>query len=61
MQNNKKGKLRSVYLPKEFDAQVEQARCRLKWSRSYLYKYALSCLLERLSILTETVHNNQED
>jgi hypothetical protein len=60
VKNNEKGKLRAVYLPKSFDAQVEEVRLRLKWSRSYLYKYALTRLLEQLSFLTEVTHNNQE-
>jgi hypothetical protein len=61
MQNNQEGKLRTIYLPKDFDVQVEQVRARLKWSRSYLYKYALTRLLEQLSVLTEAAHNNRED
>lgn len=61
MKNNEKGRLRAIYLPKDFDSQVEQVRVRLKWSRSYLYKYALTRFLEQLSVLTEAAHNNKED
>jgi len=61
VKNNEKGRLRAIYLPKDFDSQVEQVRVRLKWSRSYLYKYALTRFLEQLSVLTEAAHNNKED
>jgi len=50
------GKLRTVYIPRGLDEKVEDVRKQLSWSRSYLYKYALTSLLERLSVLSSSVH-----
>jgi len=53
---NKTGKLRTVYIPNGLDEKLEEAREQLRWSRSYFYKYALTKLLQELSLLTEAVH-----
>jgi len=50
------GKSRCVYIPKKLDDAVEKTREKLGWSRSYLFKYALTKLLQDLSVLTTTVH-----
>jgi len=50
------GKTRAVWIPETLDELSEETRKKLGWSRSYLYKYALTALLERLSVLTSTVH-----
>jgi len=47
-------------MPQGIDAQVEQVRARLGWSRSYFVKYALTKLLQELSVLTTTIHENDK-
>lgn len=56
----KVGKIRAVWIPQKLDALSEKTRKQLGWSRSYLYKYALTTLLQNLSVLTSTVHENEE-
>lgn len=50
------GHLRTVYIPDGLDTKLEQVKSKLQWSRSYLYKYALTKFLQELSLLTEAVH-----
>jgi len=52
------GTARSIYLPRTLDQQVEETLKKLGWSRSYLFKYALTKLLQELSVLTTTVHED---
>ena len=53
--SNKAGVCRAIYLPKSLDEQIEKVKDRLGWSRSYLYKYALTRFLQELRVLSENV------
>ena len=48
--------LRTIYIPGSIDEKLEKAAKKLGWSRSFLYRYALTKFLQELSILTEMVH-----
>ena len=50
------GTRRSVWMPTELDSVVERARCKIGLNRSAFYKYALTRLLQDLSLLSEAVH-----
>ena len=52
------GTRRSVWMPKDLDIVVEKARRKLGLNRSAFYKYALTKLLQDLSLLSEAVHTN---
>ena len=56
----KSGVCRAIYLPKSLDTQIEKVKERLGWSRSYLYKYALTRLLQELTVLSENVKKAEE-
>lgn len=51
-----KGHIRSCHVSDGLDSQIELARTRLGWSRSYFYKYALTKLLQELTVLKEVAH-----
>ena len=53
------GERRTLYIPKTIDEKIEEARQALGMSRSRFYLYAVTKLLQELSILTETVHNKK--
>ena len=55
------GKLRSVYLPDKLDALVEETRKRLGLGRSNFYRVALLHYLQSLSVLSSTVHSQDEN
>lgn len=54
------GERRTVWVPEALDRMIENARIKLGMNRSAFYKYALTKLLQELSILTETVHSHSE-
>ena len=58
MNRTETGRLRTIYIQNGLDERVEEARGHLRWSRSYMYKYALTKFLQELNILTEVVHND---
>ena len=55
-QNGELGVLRAVWVPKKLDEQIEETRKKLGYNRSRFYIYALTRLLQELSVLTTTVH-----
>jgi hypothetical protein len=53
------GTRRSVWMPEELDTVVEKARLKIGLNRSAFYKYALTRLLQDLSLLREAVHTKE--
>lgn len=59
MKHGETGQLRTVYVPNGLDKKIEETRQRLGWSRSYIFKYALTKLLQELSVLSEVAHEEE--
>jgi len=55
-----KGLRRTVWVPNKLDDAIESTRKRLGMNRSSFYKYAVTKLLQELSVLSETVHTYTE-
>ena len=55
------GLIRAIFMPARIDQKIEQARERLGYSRSSFYRYALTHLLQELSLLSEAVHDSKGD
>jgi len=51
---------RTLYVPVNLDEKIEKTRKRLGMSRSRFYLYAVTKLLQELSVLTESVHKEAE-
>ena len=49
---------RTLYIPKTIDEKVEETRRSLGMSRSRFYLYAVTKLLQELSVLSSTVHSH---
>ena len=46
------GVRRLVWLPNKLDATVEEVRCKLGMNKSAFYRYAITRLLQEMSILS---------
>lgn len=55
------GKLRTIYVPAKLDVIIENTRGNLGLSRSAFYKYAITKLLQDLSVLTRTAQNEESE
>ena len=55
----KQGALTGLYLPAELYELSEEARKRLGMNRSRFYQYAITRLLQDLSLLTTKVHEKE--
>jgi ACT domain-containing protein len=51
--------IRTLSVRKELDFMVEQTRQKIGMSRSGFYKYAITKLLQELSVLSTTAHTRQ--
>jgi hypothetical protein len=58
-EKDENGTRRSVWMPEDLDLVVEKARHKLGLNRSAFYKYALTKLLQDLSLLSEAVHRKE--
>jgi len=59
MQKQNVGISRSVYIPNGIDEQIEKTRKKLGWSRSYFYRYAVTKLLQELTVLKTAAHEEE--
>ena len=50
---------RTLYIPKTIDEKVEETRQALGMSRSRFYLYAVTKLLQELSVLSSTIHKQE--
>jgi len=57
MSTKENGVSRSIYFPQRLDETVEDARKKLGMNRSRFVIYAVTKLLQELSLLSQTVHN----
>jgi len=53
--------VRAVAISRDFDALIEDTRKKLGMNRSAFYKYAVTKLLQELSVLTRSVHEDEVD
>jgi ACT domain-containing protein len=53
------GVRRVVWMPTELDQIAESTRKKLGLNRSAFYKYAITRMLQELSVLSKTVHKEE--
>jgi hypothetical protein len=56
---NTKGKRRTFWVSTDMDQLIEETRTKLKMSRSNFYRYAVTRLLQELSVLTTKAHEKE--
>lgn len=59
MINTAKGKRRTFWVSTDMDQLIEETRKKLKMSRSNFYRYAVTRLLQELSVLTSKAHEKE--
>jgi len=57
--NKELGVVRGVWVPKTLDEKIEETSMKLGWNRSRFYNYAVARLLEELSVLRSTLHEQR--
>ena len=56
---NQNGCVRAIYLPSKIDELVEDTRKKLGYSRSAFHRYAITRLLQDLSLLSKEVKDEE--
>jgi hypothetical protein len=56
---NTKGKRRTFWVSTDMDSLIEETRTKLRMSRSNFYRYAVTRLLQELSVLTTKAHEKE--
>jgi hypothetical protein len=56
---NTKGRRRTFWVSTDMDSLIEETRRKLRMSRSNFYRYAVTRLLQELSVLTTKAHEKE--